>query len=140
MTNKYIEIFEKVAKENQVNFEYFFKSNTGRYSESKNKAYISKPINAERLQVGLHEIGHKVNSKVKPMYLQEYLCEMFSFEVMRAYKIPIKRKIRVRSKRHIAIRTQMAVNRGLKRIDKRVKEYIKKDYPETAKLKWGIIR
>jgi len=136
---KYVEIFEKVAKENKVNFEYFFKSNTGRYSVSENKAYISKPINAERLQVGLHEIGHKLFSKVRPMYLQEYLAEMFSFKILKAYKIPIKRKIRVRSKRYIAIRTQMAVNRGLKRIDKRVKEYIKKDYPETAQLNWGFI-
>ena len=107
MKNKYIILFEKIAKENKVNFEYSFKSNIGRYNPKENKVYTSKPINAERLQVGLHEIGHKLFINIKPNYLQEYLCEMFSFEIMKNNNIPIKKKIKARSKKYIAIKTQI---------------------------------
>lgn len=137
--NKYILLFEKIAKENQVNFEYSFKSNVGRYSNEKKIVYTSKPINPERLQVGLHEIGHKLFGNIKPSYLQEYLCEMFSFEIMRNYNIPIKKKVKKRSKRYIAFKTQMAINRGLNEINNKVKNYIKKDYPNTAKRIRGFI-
>jgi len=33
----------------------------------------------------------------------------------------------------------MAVNRGLKKIDNKVKSYIRKDYPKTASLERGFI-
>lgn len=138
--NKYIGIFEQLAKENKVNFEYKFKSNVGRYYNKENKVYCSKPINAERLQVALHEIGHKLFWNIKPSYLQEYLCECFSFEIMRNKGIPIKSKVKERSKKYIAIKTQMAINRGLRSINPKVKEYIKKDYPNTAELKKGFIK
>jgi len=137
--NKYIELFEKIAKENGVGFEYTFKSNVGRYLIKEKKVLTSKPINAERLQVGLHEIAHSLFINIKPSYLQEYLCEMFSFEIMKNNNIKIKRKIKNRSKKYIAIKTQMAVNRGLNRIDNKVKNYIKKDYPNTAKRIKGFI-
>tara|TARA_Y100000310_G_C20517210_1_gene731786 strand:+ start:161 stop:580 length:420 start_codon:yes stop_codon:yes gene_type:complete len=139
MENKYIELFERIAKENKVNFEYSFKSNVGRYLINEQKILTSKPINAERLQVGLHEIGHKLFINIKPSYLQEYLCEIFSFEIMRNHNIPIKKKIKTRSKKYIAIKTQMAINRGLMKIDNKVKNYIKKDYPKTAERIKGYI-
>ena len=133
MENKYILLFEKIAKENKINFEYHFKGNVGRYLIKEKKILTSKPINAERLQVGLHEIGHSLFINIKPSYLQEYLCEMFSFEIMRNNNIPIKKKVKERSKKYIAIKTQMAINRGLKKIDSKDKNYIKQKYPNTAK-------
>jgi len=138
--NKYKILFEKIAKENNLIWDYCFKSNVGRYLDSDKKILTSKPINAERLQVGLHEIGHKLFRNIKPSYLQEYLCEMFSFEIMRNNNIPIKKKVKDRSKKYIAIKTQMAINRGLKKIDSKVKNYIKKDYSNTAQLKSGFIK
>ena len=137
--NKYIALFEKIANENEVNFEYSFKSNVGRYSNTKTLVSISQPINPERLQVGLHEIGHKLFWNIKPSYLQEYLCEMFSFEIMRNNNIRIKKKVKERSVKYIAIKTQMAINRGLQRIDNKVKNYIKKKYPQTARGERGYI-
>jgi len=139
MKNKYIELFEKIAKENNVNFDYSFKGNVGRYLIKEKKVLTSKPINAERLQIGLHEIGHSLFINIKPSYLQEYLCEMFSFEIMKNNNIKIKKKVKKRSKKYIAIKTQMAINRGLNKINNKVKKYIKKDYPNTAKLKRGYI-
>lgn len=138
--NKYIEIFERLAKENNLLFEYKFKSNVGRYYKKENKVCVSKPINPERLQVGLHEIGHSLFIKIKPSYVQEYLCEKFSFEVMKKEGIPIKEKTKERSKNYIAIKTQMAINRGLQTIDKDVRNYIKQDYPSTAELKKGFVK
>lgn len=136
---KYQELFERIAKENGVSFEYSFKGNVGRYLIKQKKVLTSKPINAERLQVGLHEIGHHLFINIKPSYLQEYLCEMFSFEIMRNNNIKIKKKVKARSKKYIAIKTQMAINRGLGKIDTKVKNYIKKDYPNTAKMERGFV-
>lgn len=137
--NKHIKIFEDLAKEKNLTFEYSFKSNVGRFFPTQNHIKTSKPINPERLQVGLHEIGHHVNRKVSPNYLQEYLCDMFSFEIMKQHNIPIKKKVKERSKKYIAIKVQMAINRGLKTINPKVKDYIKKDYPQVARLEKGFI-
>jgi len=137
--NKYIELFEKIAKENGVSWEYKFKSNVGRYYKTEKKVYTSEPINPERLQVGLHEIGHHLFINIKPSYLQEYLCEKFSFEIMKNNNIKIKKKVKERSKRYIAYKTQQAINRGLTRMNKEVKNYIKNDYPNTARLEKGRI-
>lgn len=137
---RYISLFEKLAKDNGVTFEYKFKANVGRYNRTENKVYCSKPINAERLQVAIHEIAHKLFWNIKPSYLQEYLCECYSFEILRNNNIPIKEKVKARSKNYIAIVTQKAVNRGLKQIEPRVKNYIKKDYPSVANLEKGFIQ
>ena len=131
--DKFIELFEKIAKENNVEFEYYFKGNSGRYVIKDKKVLTSRPINAERLQVGLHEIGHHLFINVKPNYLQEYLCEMFSFEIMKNNGIKIKKKVKEKSKRYIAYKTQKAIHRGLKEVNKDVAKYLRKSYPATAR-------
>ena len=132
-TNKYLKIFERIAKENKINFEYSFKSNVGRADFEQRKVFISKPINRNRLQTALHEISHILQGEIKPIYVEEYLAEVLSFEMIKKEGIPISKKARDRSKKHIAYMTQKAIHRGLKKIDKRVKNYIKSKYPNTAK-------
>ena len=56
-----------------------------------------------------------------------------SFNLLKNKGISISRKIKQKSKNYIAYKTQMAIHRGLKKVDKQVKNYIKKEYPETAK-------
>jgi len=133
---KYIEIFEKTAKEHNISYRYSFKSNVGRANLEKREVLVSKPINRDRLQTALHEISHiLLNDRgiKEPEYVKEYLCDIMSFEFMRKEGISVSKKAIKRSKHYIAYMTQKAIHRGLKKVDTRVKSYIKKEYPKTAK-------
>jgi hypothetical protein len=128
--SKYEEIFERIAKENNINFEYHFKGNVGRAFQDERKVWVSKPINRDRLQVALHELCHILIGNIKPRYKEELEAEKCSFKMMRENNIPVSRKATERSKHYIAIKTQQA---GLKEVSGDVKKFIEKDYPETAK-------
>lgn len=58
--------------------------------------------------------------------------EMLTKE-MRGNGFSVSKKANNRSKRHIAIAVQKSLHRKGKGIKKEVKEYIKKDYPATAR-------
>lgn len=123
--NKYIILFERIAQENNIKYEYHFKSNVGRAIIKERKILISKPINRDRFFIALHEIGHIIQGEIKPRYKEEYLSEQFAICKMREFKIPLSRKARARSKGFIKYSVRKAKRRGLKKLNNKVKSFIK---------------
>jgi len=106
------------------------KSLTGVCVYEDKKIYAPSPITRRALQVFLHECAHATlhaeRKNGKPQYVKEYEAELWAFRVMRENGIRVSRKMIESAKAFVGWRISMAVRRGLKNVDKKIKRWIQR--------------
>lgn len=91
--------------------------------------HAPRPKTRKALYIFLHECAHFALHHVgraKPVHLIEYEAETWAHERMRAYGIPVPRKMTQRAKQYVARKIEKARRRGAKSIDAKAMKYAQK--------------
>ena len=87
---------------------------TGRVSWVSRAARIPEIKTRRSLYIALHELGHIVNGRVRPVYLGEYQAEVYAHNRMREMGFAVPRKMTARAKDYVHMKVKRAKRRGLK--------------------------
>lgn len=136
-SKEYKLVFENICKKENIDWIYY--SGSGVAFIDKRLIKIKEPKSPKTMLTCLHEISHILMGDIRPSYYEEYLAVKKSLEMAKELKIKISRKIIKEEKRYIAYSLQQAIHRGLKQIIPEVANYIKKEFPETAKGNWRMV-
>lgn len=134
---QFLKIFEDICKKENITWEYYTGYGVAFIKERRIK--VPLPKSPQKMVTCLHEIAHIQMGDIKPSYFEEYLAVKKSLEMARELGIKISRKIVKKEKWYVAYSLQQAIHRGLKTIIPEVKNYIKKEYPETAEGKYRFL-
>jgi hypothetical protein len=99
-----------------------------------------RPVTRQALQVFLHECAHYTldHRSNRPLYLEEYEAEVWSFARMREAGIPVPRESLKAAKRSVAAAIETALARGMKRIESKAARFA--GYKRTPVLPFRFIR
>ena len=96
---------------------------TGRVSWVKKTCAMPEIKSRKSLYIALHELGHIVNGCVRPVYVSEFLAEMYAHQRMRELGFRVPQSMTERAKRYVRSKIIRAERRGARSIDPKVRQW-----------------
>ena len=127
---KYAHVLENINSSSEVPVKIEYRKTTRAGGVARKRAgtwlvVVPPPVDLETLFIGVHELGHCVNSHWKLSCLREYYSDLFAMEWFKRLGLPITKDIESNHKWYIAYSLAQALNRGLKRVPEQLKRYRK---------------
>lgn len=96
---------------------------TGRVNWQLKTCAIPEIKSRKSLYIALHELGHIVNGRIRPVYKGEFLAEQYAHKRMRELGFAVPRSMTKRAKNYVRWKIIKAERRGARSIDPKVRQW-----------------